>query len=42
MASGYNVPIWMRDVDPEVYEYISQLYVLLRELKRIDERNLSR
>jgi hypothetical protein len=42
MASGYNVPIWMRDVDPEVYEYISQLYVLLRELKRIDQRNLSR
>lgn len=42
MASGYNVPIWMRDVDPEVYEYISQMYVLLRELKRIDQRNLSR
>lgn len=42
MANGYNVPIWMRDVDPEVYEYISQLYVLLRELKRIDQRNLSR
>lgn len=42
MSGGYNVPIWMRDVDPEVYEYISQLYVLLRELERIDERNLSR
>jgi len=32
----------MRDLDPEIFEYIEHLYDLLRELQNAGERTLSR
>jgi hypothetical protein len=37
-----TVPEYMRDLDPEVYEYIEQLYQVLRMLQEAEQRALSR
>ena len=37
-----RLPDYMRDLDPEIFEYIEHLYDLLRELQNAGERTLSR
>ncbi|MEC8256552.1 MAG: hypothetical protein VXZ87_00610 [Bacteroidota bacterium] len=37
-----KLPDYMRDLDPEIFEYIEHLYDLLRELQNAGERTLSR
>ena len=37
-----RVPGYMKDLDPEVYEYIEQMYQILRMLQEAEQRSLSR